>query len=374
MFSFVKKEGEYMNKKWIALLLALVMVLTFLVGCGTKPAEDAKKEPEKVEEKKEEPKEEPKEDEKKEEPKDEKKPASGETKFISIATGGVAGTYYPLGGSMATILNDAGLGLQATAQSTGASVENVELITRGDAEIAFVQNDVTYYAYNGIEAFKDKGEMKEIAGMATLYPEVVQIIARGDLDIKSVEDLKGKKVAVGAPGSGTEVNARQILEIHGLSYDDLAKVDYLSFAEATDQLKNKQVDVAFVTAAVPTSAVTEVSTTADVKLVPMDEAKIKELSEKYPYYIQVDIEPGDYKGQEEKVVATAVMAMLIVPKNMDEDLVYNMTKAIFEHTDVIVEAHARGKDITLETALNGMPIDVHPGAQKYFDEKGIKAE
>ncbi len=366
-----------MNKKLIALLLALVMVFTLvLVACqpAEKKAEEPKQEEKKEDEKAEEPKkeDEKKEDEKKEEPKKD----SGEAGFLSIATGGTGGTYYPLGGAMATILNDAanGLNLQATAQATGASVENVELISRGDAEVAFVQNDIAYYAFNGVEAFKDKGKVDTIRGLASLYPEVVQIIARADAGVEKIEDLKGKKVAVGAPGSGTEVNARQILEIHGLKYEDLAKVDYLSFSEATDQLKNNQIDVAFVTAAVPSSAVTEVSTTSDVKLIPIAEDKMKALSEKYPYYIKVDIQPGDYKGQEEPVPASAVLAMLIVSKDMTDDMAYGITKAIFENTKTIEDSHARGKDITLESALNGMPIEVHPGAQKYFDEKGIKAQ
>ncbi|MDO5689195.1 MAG: TAXI family TRAP transporter solute-binding subunit [Tissierellia bacterium] len=357
-----------MNKRVVAFFLVLVMIFTF-VGCqpqATEPTATDEKAPateEKADEKQEETTTEP------------AASGSGELDFLSIATGGTGGTYYPLGGAIATILNspDNGLNLQATAQATGASVENVELITRGDAEVAFVQNDVTYYAFNGVEAFAEKGKFENIRGLATLYPEVVQIIARADAELTSVEDMAGKRVAVGAPGSGTEVNARQILEIHGLSYEDLAKVDYLSFAEATDQLKNNQIDVAFVTAAVPTSAVTEVSTTADVALIPITAEKIKELSEKYPYYIQVDIQPGDYRGQEEVVSAAAVMAMLIVSEDMDEGLVYNITKAIFENTQTIAESHARGSDITLESALDGMPIEVHPGAQKYYDEKGVQA-
>ncbi|MDO5718510.1 MAG: TAXI family TRAP transporter solute-binding subunit [Tissierellia bacterium] len=348
-----------MNKKLISILLALVMVFT-LVACSGGGEEPKDANGQKTEEKA--------------DGAGSADKASGDAEFLSIATGGVAGTYYPLGGAIANILNDSDLGLQVTAQSTGASIENVQLISRGDAEIAFVQNDVTYYAYNGIEAFEEKGAVDTIAGMATLYPEVVQIIARADAGINSIEDIKGKKVAVGDSGSGTELNARQILEIHGITYDDLDKVDYLSFKEAADQIKNKQIDVAFVTAAVPTSAVTEVSTTADVKLISLDVAKIKELSKQYPYYIQFDIDADNYKGQDNTVHAAAVMAMLIVPKNMSEELVYNMTKAIFENTDVIIEAHARGNDITLETALNGMPIEVHPGAQKYFDENNVKAD
>jgi TRAP transporter TAXI family solute receptor len=208
--------------------------------------------------------------------------------------------------------------------------------------------------------------------MAMLYPEVIQVIATADSGIETIEDLAGMKVAVGAPGSGTEVNARQILAEYGMTYDDLGKADYLSFNEAADQLKNKQVDAAFVTGALPTSAVTEVTQTADIVVVAMDGAKIATLAEKYPFYTEVSI-PGDtYNGMTGDVTSAAVMAMLIVPEDLSEDLVYNMTKSIFEQRQVIIDTHARGNDIKLETALAGMPIDLHAGAQKYYDEQGIE--
>lgn len=273
---------------------------------------------------------------------------------------------------MAKIYNDNVDSVTANAQSTQASVENINLVSKGEVEIAFVQNDVTYYAYTGTETFADKDKITNVRGMAMLYPEVIQIIATAESGIKSVEDLVGKKVAIGAPGSGTEVNARQILEEHGITYDDLGKADYLSFNEAADQLKNKQIDAAFVTAAVPTSAVTEVTQTSDIVIVPVDSGKISSLSARYPFYTEVTIPKDSYKGQTEDVVAAAVMAMLVVPENLDEDLVYNLTKELFDKRQVIIDTHQRGNDIKLETALAGMPIDLHPGAKKFYDEKGIK--
>lgn len=292
--------------------------------------------------------------------------------FVNIATGGTGGTYYPLGGAMAKIFNEHVDGVTANAQSTGASVENIGLVSAGETEVAFVQNDVTYYAWTGTESFADKDKITNIRGMAMLYPEVVQIIATESSGIQSVNDLKGKKVAVGAPGSGTEVNARQILAEHGITYDDLGKADYLSFNEAADQLKDKQIDAAFVTAAVPTSAVTEVTQTADIVVVNVDSAKISSLIEKYPFYTEVTIPSGSYKGQTADVVTPAVMAMLVVPQELDEDLVYNLTKQLFEQRQVIIDTHDKGNDIKLDTALAGMPIDVHPGSQRYYDEQGIK--
>ncbi len=339
-----------MNKKFLALIMIFVLMTSLLIGCAPKPTEAPPAEE-----------------------------AGGEVTappakdvFISIATGGTGGTYYPLGGAMAKIFNENIPGVTANAQSTGASVENVNLVSDGEAEVGFVQNDVTYYAWTGTESFEGKDKVKNIRGMAMLYPEVTQVIATKESGIKNIADLKGKKVAVGAPGSGTEVNARQMLGEYGLTYDDLAKADYLSFNESADQLKNKQVDAAFVTGAVPTSAVTEVTQTADIVVVEIDSEKIAALNKKYPFYAEVVIPAKSYRGQDNDVIAAAVMAMRIVPEDLSEDLVYDMTKSIYEQRQVIIDTHAKGNDIQLETALLGMPIDIHPGAKKYFDEKGIK--
>lgn len=337
----------FRNKK-IALFLVAILLLVPLVACGDNGAADDGGE----------------------------STSSGDLKYISIATGGTGGTYYPLGGAMANIITNSDMGVEATAQATGASVENVELIHNGDAEVAFIQNDIAYYAYNGIEQFdetdeQERREYTDVRGLCTLYPEVVQIIASDASGIEEVEDMAGMKVAVGDRGSGTEVNARQILAMHGIEYDDLGKTDFLSFAEATDQIKNGQIDAAFVVAAIPSSSVTELSTTHDVHLVPIRQEKADELTAEYPYYTYLDIDATPY-GIDEPVPAVAVQAMIIVNESMDEDVVYNITKNIFENLDVVEESHARGKDITLETALEGMSIEVHPGAQKYFDEQGIE--
>jgi len=350
------KRGINMNRKTLSLWLVFVLALAMLAGCSPAAEEPATEEPAMEEPAAEEPA--------MEEP--------AENVFISIATGGTGGTYYPLGGAMSKIFNDNIPGVNANAQSTGASAENVNLISQGEAELAFVQNDVTYYAWTGTETFDGQDPITNIRGMAMLYPEVVQVIATADSGIKSIADLKGMKVAVGAPGSGTEVNARQILAAYGMTYDDLGKADYLSFNEAADQLKNKQVDAAFVTGALPTSAVTEVTQTADIVVVAMDADIIEALAAEFPFYTEVMIGKDTYNGMTEDITSAAVMAMLIVPEDLDEELVYNMTKDIFEQRQVIIDTHARGNDIKLETALAGMPIDLHPGAQRYYDEQGIK--
>lgn len=319
-------------KKVILTTLALLLLITILTGCGSETKET----------------------------------------YISIATGGPAGTYYPLGGALAKIFNDNIEGVNANVQSTGASVENVGLIAKGEAEIAFVQNDITYYAITGTENFEGKEKVTNLRGMAMLYPEVVQVIAIEDSGIKSIEDLRGKRVAIGAPGSGVEANARQVLGVHGMTYDDLGKADYLSFNEAAEQLKNKQIDAAFITAGIPTSAVTEVAQTTNIVVVPIESGKIEGLNKDYPFYTEVVIPANTYGGQSSDITTAAVMAMLVVPENLDEDLVYNLTKQMFENRQVIIDTHSRGNDITLETALKGMPIELHPGAKKYYDEMGVK--
>ena len=287
--------------------------------------------------------------------------------FMSVATGGTGGTYYPLGGALSNILNNAGVNYTATAQATGASKENVELVTREDAEIAFIQNDVAYYAVNGTDTFE--GEKKpSLRGLCCLYPEIVQIVASDDSGIKTIDDLKGKRVAVGSPGSGVEVNVKQILDIHGITYDDLGKVDYLSFAEAADQIKSGQIDATFLTAAIPSSAITELATTHDVHLVPIAEDKAEALIAKYPFYVNLHITPTEYKGQDKEISVVAVQSMLAVDEKMPEEDAYNIVKLLFENLDTMKESHARGGDIALDKALDGMSIEVHPGAQKYFDE------
>ena len=296
----------------------------------------------------------------------------GKTTYISIATGGPAGTYYPLGGAMAKIFNENIEGVTANAQATGASTENIGLVSKGETEIAFVQNDITHYAYTATESFEGQAKMENIRGMAMLYPELVQIIATESSGIKSVEDLKGKKVAIGAPGSGVEANTRQVLAAHGMTYADLGKADFLSFNEAADQLKNKQIDAAFLTAGLPTSAVTEVAQTSSIVIVPIGKDKVAQLAKDYPFYTEVVIPAGTYSGQDSDITTAAVMAMLVVPEKLDEDLVYNLTKSLFEKRQVIIDTHTRGNDIQLDTALKGMPIEVHKGAQRYYNEKGVK--
>jgi uncharacterized protein len=329
-----------LKKKSFFLSMVLLITLSmFLAACGNKEDDKGKVDT------------------------DDKKP-----KFISILTGGTGGTYYPLGGSFAKIIGDA-TGIETNAETSGASAENMTTLKNGDAEVAFSQTDIASYAIEGKLMFEGKA-VDNVKAIGTLYPETIQIVTTKKSGITSVEDLKGKKVSVGAPGSGTAPNAEQILEVHGMTFDDIEKQD-LSFDESTQGIQDGTIDAAFVTAGTPTGAVEGLSATEDVVIIPIEQDKIDALIKKYPYYVKDEVPSGTY-GLESAVTTVAVQAMLVVSSDLSEGVVYDITKAIFENLDKVT--HAKGKLIKVENALNGVGIDVHPGAQKYFDEKGVKAK
>jgi TRAP transporter TAXI family solute receptor len=286
--------------------------------------------------------------------------------FVNIGTGGTAGTYYPLGGAMAELISKAASYINATAVSTGASVANVNKLVEGEFQLAFCQNDVTYYAYNGVEMFKDNAK-PNLRGMGTLYAETIQIVTVTSSKVLSLNDLRGKRIAVGAAGSGTEVNCRQILEALGLSYKDVSP-QYLNFAEAANGLRDGNVDVAVVTAGVPTAAIRDVASQKDVVILPVPNTLAAKLIAKYPFYTKYVIPKDTYPKQSRDVQTLAVKAMLLVDASADAKLVYDMTKAIFTGTERLAMAHAQGKNIRKEAAQEGMPIPLHPGAEKFFKE------
>lgn len=328
-----------MFRKGLVLLLCLSLVLA-LAGCGgsTPPADK----------------------------KAEEKPAA-EKKFINIATGGTAGVYYPLGGAIAEILNKNVPGVNATAQTTGASVANTNLLNDGSVQIAFIQNDISYYAFNGKEMFTDK-KVNGLKCLATIYPETIQVVTLEKSGIKDITQLKGKRVAVGAAGSGVEANARQILEVNGITYKDIT-VQYLSFAEAANSLKDGNIDAAFITAGFPTAAVQDIAAQQKVVLLPVTEEAAKKLIEQYPYYTKMTIPADAYPNQDKEVTSVSVRAMLVVNDKMDDQTAYDITKAIFTNLDSLKAAHSVGKHISKESAKEGISIPMHPGAEKYFNEK-----
>ncbi len=293
--------------------------------------------------------------------------SSGGKQFVNIATGGTAGTYYPLGGALAELMNANIKNMNASAQSTGASVANVNMLKDGSVDVAFIQNDIAYYAAEGKEMFKDN-KVANLRGLAALYPETIQFVTTKDKGIKSIADLKGKKVAVGASGSGAEANARQILAAYGITYDDI-NVQYLSFGEAADALKDGNVDVGVVVAGFPTAAIQDLAANRSAQIVNIDPKVAEDLKAKYPYYTKIVIPKGTYPGQEEDVSTVAVKCVIVTTDKMSDELGGQIVKAIYEHLDRMKAAHAVGKYITKDTALEGMSIKMNAGAEKYLKAK-----
>lgn len=287
-------------------------------------------------------------------------------KFVTIGTGGTAGTYFPLGGAMADIWNKNIKGMNSTAQATGASAANVNLLRENKLDVIFVQNDVGYYALTGTESFKDKA-YKDLRGMACLYDETIQLVALADSGIKTVADLKGKRVSVGAAGSGVEANARQILEAAGLSYADI-KVQYLSFAESASNLKDGNIDAAFNTAGIPTAAIQDLAASKKITVVAIDGAVAAALMKKWSFYTVTPVPANTYQGVGTAVNTVSVKSMLAVSSKLPTALVYDLLKTMYANTPRLVAAHPKGGDIKLATATDGMSLPLHPGAEKFFAE------
>jgi len=292
---------------------------------------------------------------------------SGKT-TLKMATGGTTGTYYAFGGAVSQVLSSKIDNLSFDVQSTGASKANIYLVADKEADIAIVQNDVMYYAHKGIDLFN--GEVVEgFSAMAGCYAEVVQIVSKSN--INSIADLKGKRVSVGDVGSGCEFNARQILEAYGMTFDDI-EVNNLSFADSAAALKDDKIDAFFCVAGAPTTAIVELATTNEIKLLEVDDEHADKLIEKYPFYTKYNVPGGSYKGVDSDVQTVAVVATFIVSDKLSEDLVYKMTKALFENSDEIAKAHPKGAELDPEYSVSGISIPIHPGALKYYKEIGVR--
>jgi TRAP transporter TAXI family solute receptor len=287
--------------------------------------------------------------------------------FISIATGGTAGTYYPIGGAMAKAVSG-GTGIQATAETGNASVANINLVGNGEIAVAFAQNDTCYWAYNGQHMFEQP--LKNLRAVAALYPEHVQLIVTRESNVKTLADLKGKRVGVGAPGSGVEADVQALFQVAGLKYEDM-KVDFLDFGATTNRFKDNQIDAGFVVAGYPTASIMDLANTKDVTLVNFDNEFMAELEKTHPYFVPDAIPGGTYKGMDQDTYTPAVMALLITHDQVSEDVIYKFTKGLFENLETVQAAHAKAKEISLNSALTGLTAPLHPGAAKYFKEIGL---
>lgn len=288
---------------------------------------------------------------------------------LKLATGGTSGVYYPLGGAIGQTVGEKSDGkFSVTAQSSGASGENMRLVQDGEVDFAIVQNDVADSAYNGTEPFKDK--FGKVRALGRLYPEYLHIVASKDSGIKSIDDFKGKKISVGARGSGNELNCRQFFDIYGLNYDNITPI-FLPYGETADQFKDRNLDAFVFTIGTPNPAIVDITTAQDVNFIPMEGGKVDEIVAKFPYLVKDAIPANTYKGQEQPVPTLSVQAILVANEDMPDDVAYELTKTIYENTESIAKAHNKGAEINLENARDGVTIPLHPGAEKYFREKGL---
>ena len=300
--------------------------------------------------------------------------AQQKTTRLSIATGGTGGVYYPLGGGLANILSKTLPGVEATSEVTSGSVDNIKLIGTGRADIAFVLADTASEGLNGTGKFKQKFPVR---ALAVLYANKSQWVTVEGSGVNKMEDLKGKRISTGAPGSGTEVIALRILEAYGINPDKDVKREKLSVAESVNAIKDRKIDAFFWSGGVPTAAVTDLAATPGFKIKLLDHADaIPKLVQKYgPLYVKGTIPANAYPGQDKEVQEAEVWNLLVANEKMDDKLAYDVVKTLFEKKADLVAVHSEAQNLDLSRQLSGAsPIPFHPGALKYFSEKGLKAE
>jgi len=295
-------------------------------------------------------------------------PAAGAQQFVNVLTGGTSGVYYPLGVAIGKIFSDHLPGVKTQVQATKASVENLILLQQGRGEIAFALGDSLKAAWEGDEEAGFKARLDKLRTIGAIYPNYIQIVATADSGIKTLADLRGKSLSVGAPKSGTELNSRAILAAAGLTYKDLGKVEYLPFAESVDLMKNRQLEATLQSAGLGVASLKDLSTSIDIAVVAVPKDVVDKIG---PPFSSVMIPANTYTGQEKDVPTAAVTNYLVTSTAVSDDLAYQMTKLIFESLPELANSHVAGKDIKLETAASGSPIPLHPGAIRYYKEKGV---
>ncbi len=314
------------SKKLAALLTMIVLLVTMVTGCGSNSSR------------------------------------------MMFGTGGTAGTYYAYGGILAQYMKNYA-DVRVTAVSTGGSKVNIQSIQDGDYQLGFAQTDVLTYGWDGTRAFEADGATHDFRVLGCLYAETVQLFTMNP-DIKSVADLKGKSVSIGAAGSGVYFNALDVLEGAGLSLNDI-KPQYQSFEDSKESMKDGKIDAAFIVAGAPTTAITELATTNGVYLINIDGDLRDNIIEASPYYSPYEIPAGTYPGQDEAIQTITVEATVVVSANVDADTVYNLTAAIFDHADEIAVENAKGNELKLETATRITTVPYHEGAARYYKEHGF---
>lgn len=294
-------------------------------------------------------------------------PARAE-QFVNVLTGGTSGVYYPLGVALSNIYGKIP-DVKASVQATKASVENLNLLSQGRGEIGFTLGDSLSQAWDGNEEVGFKAKQDKLRSIAGIYPNYIQIVAAADSGIKTLADLKGKKISVGAPKSGTELNARAIFAAAGMTYKDFARVEYLPFGESVDLMKNRQIDATLQSAGLGVASIRDLSNSVPIVIVPIPMETITKVGD--PAYIAATIPAGTYGGQTADVPTAAVQNFLVTHAGVSDQLAYDMTKGLFENLDQLQAAHAAAKAITLSEAAVKSPVPLHPGAAKYYREKGL---
>jgi uncharacterized protein len=289
--------------------------------------------------------------------------------FINVLTGGTSGVYYPLGVALTQIYGKAMPSAKTAVQATKASAENLNLLQAGRGEVAFTLGDTLNEAWKGNEEAGFKTPLKKLRTIAAIYPNYIHFIASADSGIKTLADLKGKRISVGAPKSGTELNSRDILKGAGLTYKDLGKVEYLGYAESVELIKNRQLDATLLSSGLGVAAVRDLATAVKIVVLPIPADIVAKIGE--AAYQTGTIPANTYNGQTADVPTVAVQNFLVTHEGVPTDTVYLMTKSMFENLDTMIASHAAAKAIRKETAAQGSPVPLHPGAEKYYKEAGL---
>lgn len=303
-------------------------------------------------------------------------PAEAKWYRANLATATTGGTYYPLGNALAQIWSKNLDKVKVAAQATAGTPQNVELMKNEEVQIAFGQNGVCYYAYTGTGTFEGKQPLTQLRGMLSLYPNVMQFVVRKGSGIQSVADFRDREFVPGAVASATEVNSREILQVYGLNYmkdqgETQVKADFVGYNEASDLIKNNQTDGALIAGGAPTAAVIDMLSTGQAELLSLEEDKIQAICETYPWYFPFTIKAGTYPKQDKDIRTVALSNILFTSASQPEEFIYNLTKAVYDYHDKLVTSHKAATSTTLENALNGMTLPLHPGSLKYFQEQGL---
>jgi TRAP transporter TAXI family solute receptor len=295
--------------------------------------------------------------------------AFSQQQYINVLTGGTSGVYYPLGVAMSRLIGNAIPDAKVSVQSTKASVENLNLLQQGRGELAFTLGDSLSDAWKGNKDAGFPAPLRKLRAVGGIYSNYIQIVASADSGIKTLADLKGKRISVGAPKSGTELNARAVLKAAGITYGDFAKVEYLPFGESVELMKNRQLDVTLQSAGLGVSSLRDLATSQKIVVVPIPADVVKKIGD--AAYQPATIPANTYDGQDHDVPTAAIQNFLVTREGVSADVVYKMTKAVFENKDALVAAHTAAKGIDKANAVKSLPVPLHPGAEKYFKEIGV---